>query len=212
MGAVWQVRRCLRWIDPHHLAGLGYIELIDKLPEIKETSPDWYKQAREIERGVNAWYKHETETYCAGIVLYMPDLCFGIPQFLWWTTVPTLLMTKVLAHEVAHHLRRTRGYIFSRNENFKRDWQEEAAADRYAFDLIRRMRRRWSYWLGHEVIDITAQAYYRLGVKRWEEKNYAKAALYWKKAREINSDHTYAAHWYWRALDMVESRQDGPKK
>jgi len=113
LGAVWQVRRCLRWIDPNHLAGIGYIELIDKLPDVKDTSADWYQEARKTERGINAWYLHETETYCASIVLHMPELCYGIPSFLWWTTVPTLLITKVLAHEVAHHLKFTRG-IYSR--------------------------------------------------------------------------------------------------
>jgi hypothetical protein len=212
LGAVWQVRRCLRWIDPNHLAGIGYIELIDKLPDVKETSPDWYKEARKTDRGINAWYLHETETYCASIVLHMSELCNGIPGFFWWTTVPTLLITKVLAHEVAHHLKFTRGYIFSRNENLKREWQEEAAADRYAFDLIREMRRKWLYWLGHEAIAVIADTYYRTGVKRWEEKNYAKAASYWDKVMRLDSDHTYAAHWYWRALDMVESGQGRARK
>jgi hypothetical protein len=202
----------LRWIDPNHLAGIGYVELIDKLPDVEEASPEWYKDCRKTGRGINAWYKNETDTYCAGIVLHMPDLCYGIPSFLWWTTAPTLLITKVLAHEVAHHLKFKRGYVFSRNENLKRFWQEEAAADRYAFDLIRKMRGKWWYSRGHDLIDITAQVYYRLGVKRWEAKNYAEAAAYWMKARTINSDHTYAAHWYWRALEMMESSEDGVTK
>jgi hypothetical protein len=187
LGAVWQVRRSLGWIDPNDLAGIRYIELIDKLPDVKEKAPDWYKEVRENNRGIYGWYNEQTDSDSVGIVLHMPDLCNGIPSLFWWTTVPTLLITKVLAHEVAHHLRRTRGYIFSRNENFERDWKEEAAADRYAFDLIGRMREKWSYWLGHEVIDITAQAYYRLGVKSWEEKNYAKAASYWDKVMRLDS-------------------------
>jgi len=212
LGAVWQVRRSLRWINPDHLTGIRYVELIDKLPDVEPTSPDWYKEVRQTTRGTYGWYNEQTETDCAGIVLHMPDLCYGIPRFLWWTTVPTLLIAKVLAHEVAHHLQVTRGYISSLNENFKRDWQEEAAADRYAFDLIRRMRQKWSCWLGHEVIDITAQAYYRLGVKSWEEKNYAKAASYWYKVMRLDSDHTYAAHWYWRALEISQTNQSGPGK
>jgi len=201
------VRRSLRWIDPKDLAGIEYVELIDKLPEVKATSPDWYKQARTTERGINAWYKQETEDYCAGIVLHMPDLCFGIPKILWWTTVPTLLITKVLAHEVAHHLRRTRGYIFFKGESVKGDRHEEAAANHYAFDLIASMNQKWLYRLGHRLIHFASQNYYRRGVKKWNQKNYEEAALCWKKAREINPDHRYAAHWYWRAVEMLEAGQ-----
>jgi len=137
LGVVWKVRRCLRWIDPNHLAGLSDIQLIDRLPDIRDTSAEWYKEVRKTRRGIYAWYLHETETYGASIVLHMPELCYGIPRFLWWTALPTLLITKVLAHEIAHHLKFTRGYIISRDENLKRDWQEEAAADRYAFDILR---------------------------------------------------------------------------
>jgi len=118
-----------------------------------------------------------------------------------------LLITKVLAHEVAHHLRFTRGHIFLREERFKRDWQEEAAADGYAFDVIRRMRKRWSYWLGHEIIDIAAQVDYSLGVKSWKQKDYVKAASYWDKAMRLNSEHTYAAHWHGRAVAMLRSNR-----
>jgi hypothetical protein len=207
LGAIWHVRHCLHWINPNHLTGIQYIELIDKLPAVSQASPEWYKEARKAKRGINAWYNEETKTDSAGIVLHMPDLCYGIPNFLWWTPAPTLLITKVLAHEVAHHLRYTRGYIFSRNEVIKRDWQEEGAADRYAFDLRREMVKKWSYWLGHEIISITADVYYRKGVKRWEERNYKKAASYWNKARIINSDHTYAAHWYRRAVEMCQSSE-----
>ena len=205
LGAVRQVRRGLSWIDPNHLEGIQYVELIDRLPDVQERSPNWYRELRKKDRGIYGWYNEQTEAESAGIVLHMPDLCKGIPTFHWWTTVPTLLITKVLAHEVAHHVQFTRGYILSKNETFKRHWQEEAAADRYAFELTTRMRKRWSYWLGHEAILVTADTYYRLGVRRWKEKNYAAAASYWEKVMRLDADHTYAAHWYWRALDLVES-------
>jgi hypothetical protein len=51
LGAVWQVRRSLRWIDPNHLDGIQYVELIDRLPDLKETLPDWYSE-RERQRSV----------------------------------------------------------------------------------------------------------------------------------------------------------------
>ena len=209
LGAVWQVRRGLRWIDPNHLEGIQYVELIDRLPDVQERSPNWYKESRKTERGIYGWYNEQTGSDCAGIVLHIPDVYKGIPTFLWWTTVPTLLIAKVLAHEVAHHIRFTRGYILSRNETFKRLWQEEAAADRYAFELITRMRKKWSYWLGHEAILVTADTYYRLGVNRWKERNYAAAASYWEKVMRLDSDHTYAAHWYCRALDLLELSRKG---
>jgi hypothetical protein len=212
MGAIWQVRRSLRWINPTDLEGIQYIELIDRLPDVHEGLPDWYKEVRKKNRGVYGWYNEQTVSDGAGVVLHMPDICNGIPRFLWCTTAPTLLITKVLAHEVAHHILFTRGHIFRNDENFKRDWQEEAAADRYAFDLIARMRKKWSYWLGHELILITADVYYRTGVKRWEEKDYAKAAWYWDRAMRLDSDHTYAAHWYWRAVDMMESNHTRPER
>ena len=96
-----------------------------------------------------------------------------------WTTVPILLITKVLAHEVAHHLCYTRGYVFSPGETYQHNWQEEATADRYAYDLRREMLKDRLYWLGHEALQITVDVDYRTGVNRWKEKNYAEAARYW---------------------------------
>ena len=81
----------------------------------------------------------------------------------------------------------------------------EGAADRYAYNLRREMLKKWSYWLGHEAIQMAAGVYYRTGVKGWHEKNYARAAHYWYMARDLDYDHTLAARWYWLALERVES-------
>lgn len=136
-GLLWQVRRVLRCIDREHLQGLAFVCLLDQMPEkVTEGEPDAH---------VYGWYHVQSDDIPPYVVLYIPRIYAGLPSFLWWSTVPTLRLARSLAHEIAHHLRAERGYVFQPQEHGE---DEEAIANRYAATLVQRMAKRWAYKLG----------------------------------------------------------------
>jgi hypothetical protein len=59
----------------------------------------------------------------------------GIPSLYCWTTVPTMVITQRLAHEVGHHLIATGGYLFSPAQKFITKRDEETAVNLYGFSV-----------------------------------------------------------------------------
>ena len=84
----------------------------------------------------------------AEVVLYARDVYFGIPKLLLLSPMATLKVARTLAHEVGHHVRATRGYIYKLWEKYKpwdgvRDPSEEKMADAYASDVLVSGLPRW---------------------------------------------------------------------
>lgn len=192
-------------MEQAHLEGLHCIHLIDTLPGLSERSDEWYVRARKDNHDVCGWYAPRGRDRLPSIVLNFGDIYRAIPRLWWWTTVPTLLMTCTLAHEIAHHLVANRGYIFKSGERFKYKEHEEAAANRYAFEVINRMQRQPGYKFGRWLMNNLADHYYMNGILGWRKRNYREAADNWYKAWSLNPDHDEAAYWYWRAKQLSSS-------
>ena len=206
-GMLWQVRKSLRWIDPRDLKGISLVRLIDELPEVKNHHAGWYKEAVATGQGILGWYNKEEAGTKVCITLHIKQIYFGLPRSYRWTPIPIFLITRTLAHEVAHHVVATRGYILERSEKYRSDIGEEAAANRYVFGVITRMRRRWYYRLAEWAIRDLAHIHFSLGVREWEIGKYERAAHHWRKATFLDSDRDDAAYWYGRALSMVEQNK-----
>ncbi len=206
-GTSWHLRRSLSYINQDDIEGIYCIRLLDQLPEPTDESEEWYSHARANGHEVCGWYTPKEKGTPAYITLHIGDIYRAVPCAYWWTTVPTLLITRVLAHEVAHHLVAKRGYIFRRGERLNHREYEEAAANRYAFSVIERMQERWVYRIGRWLIKDLADHHYIIGMLDWKEKKYSKAADRWYKAWCLNPNLDEAAHWYWRAREMSVPNQ-----
>jgi hypothetical protein len=207
-GALWHLRKSLKWIDQSHLDGVYCIRLLDQLPRPTEQSDEEYKYARAEGHYICGIYSAKNWDTVSCITLNLGDIYRPIPRAYFWTTVPTLLIIRTLAHEVAHHLVATRGYVFKRGENFKHKEYEEVAANRYAYDVLKKMQERWYYRLGRWMIKDLADHHHVMALFDWREKKYEKSAEHWYKAWWLNPELDEAAYWYLRAKKMCSSEQE----
>lgn len=205
-GALWHVRRGLSWINPADLVGIAFIQLMDEMSKPSENSLEWHKQAHAEDFNVSGVYMRQDGGTPACIILFVRDMYFGIPPLYRWTTVPTLSISRTLAHEVGHHLIAQRGYIYQPTEKYKHrqpeyDEYEEEMANRYAFEVLKKMKKRWYYKLGQSATKGLASHHYIQGMLDWKEKKFKKAADRWHKAWHLDPDRLDAAYWYQRAKD-----------
>jgi tetratricopeptide (TPR) repeat protein len=206
-GAIWHLHRSLKWINPADLKGLYCIRLLDQLPEPTDQSYVEYRYAFAESHDICGLYSAETNDTVSCITLNLGDIYRPIPRVYRWTTVPTLLITRTLAHEVAHHLAATRGYVFKRGENHEHREYEEVVANRYAFYVIERMQGRWYHRLGKWLIRDLADHHYIQGMLDWKEGKYKNAVKHFYRACRLNPDLDEAAYWYWRARQMGQSTE-----
>lgn len=199
----WQVRQGLRWIDKSHLAGLAAICLEDEMPKFPQAAheTEWAKRVRAESHTayVNGWYAAPTATESPYVLLYIQPIYRPIPSFLWWSTALTLRIIGTLAHEVAHHLVATRGYVFQEGED---TGDEELLADRYAASVLRKATQRWPYRLGRCVLEVLSGWHYAVGSADWRRKKYKSAAEGFYNAWNLDPESQEASYWYWRAKEM----------
>lgn len=211
-GAVWHLERSLRWIEPSHLEGLHVIRLVNNLSEPFNELDERYKGALAEAEQICGWYTPQNERTESSITLNLTDIYQSVPRVYWWMPVPTLLIASTLAHEIAHHLVATRGYVFKRGENLKHFEYEEVLANRYATSVMKRMEERWYYRLGRWMINDLADHHDVLATFAWKEKKYEKSAKHWYRAWCLNPDLDEAAYWYWRAKRMNSADQPNRNK
>jgi len=203
LGLVWQVRRSLRWIDAQDLNGLSYVQIADQLPEIgpEDDAADWAKRASAdgTDEFTYGWYARPSEDRPGHIILYGRRIYRGLPGYLWWSTLPTLRIARSLAHEVAHHLVATRGYVFQPGED--KD-QEESLANAYAAKVLVKMTSHWPYQLGQRGMRELASWHYVYGIADYNAKKYRSAADSFYKSWDLDPQNKESLNLYWRAREM----------
>lgn len=199
---LWHVRRALSWINQDHLKGLGFIWLMDHIPET--TEDENAKRALAGELLLYGAYGPQKGRLPSYVLLLTQYVYLGIPAFYSVTPVPTLRIVKTLAHEVAHHLIATRGYVFQPGEDLS---DQESLANRYAAGVLQDMMKRWHYKLGRWLINDLAETNYAFGAIEWQKQRYCAAADRWHKAWALNPELEDIADLYWQAKDMCDGEQ-----
>lgn len=204
-GIEWQVRRSLHWFEPSLLKELGSIQIESEMPEAlqRREEPEWARDVRTTGHTayVNGWYALAQQGTPASIMLYAEPIYRPIPSFLWWTTVPTLRILRTLAHELAHHLIATRGYVFEKGEDVA---DEEALANRFSATVLASTARKPSYRLGQWFIKDLADWYYTFAMTDWKKKDFRAAASRFYNAWDLCPENTQAGYWYWEARERLE--------
>ena len=175
----WHTKRALKWMIPGDDLGIEFIRLDTNHPADKgrDKKPAYLKGFTR-----NGQYLKRSAQYPTHIDLYSSDICMGIPWPLRLTTVMTLRIANTLAHEVGHHLVATRGYIFSPHERYRGmlyDPIEERLAEKYAENVLGRMKRSFKYRAAARVMRFVADRYHDLAILAWNAGNYKKAAYFW---------------------------------
>jgi hypothetical protein len=208
LGILRHVRRALRWINPADLAGIAYVQLLDKIDSLSKNAPAWHRQVKEENYSVYGMYVRKHVDNPAYIILYVQDIYRCIHPLYQRTPLATLRLGYMLAHEVGHHLQATRGHIFQPGERLDESEYKEELADRYAFSVIKKMKERWSYRLGQWLMKDSARMFYSFGVQEWKKKNFREAAEYFYKSWELDPEGKEASYWYNRAKALYRVEQN----
>lgn len=206
LGFEWQTRRSIGLLDQSHLVGLDVLVLEDEVPDPTdlEHAVEWVKvaHAEDTLAHVNGWYAASDLGAPAYVVLYARPIYRPLPSSLWWSTIPTLRILRTLAHELAHHLVATRGYVFQKGEDIT---DEESLASRYAESAVEKATQRWLYKLGQRCLKEIAGWHYAFAAVDWRQKKYKAAAERFYNAWSLDPEQEEAAYWYWRAKEMCDS-------
>lgn len=203
----WHIRKVLKWISPVDLIGIEYIRLENNSPQLFTDPYHNSKHLRDLKP--LGMYFPQTPDSLPFITLYIDELYYPIPYLAYYSPMTTLLIAKTLAHEVAHHLVRTKGYIFSHDEKYpsyeRSPEYEEEMATRFAFETVRKMKKKLIYKLGAYMMKSISEWYYAVAVAKWDNKNYKATLDYCWKAFLLNNDSKEAINGYWLAIGKLES-------
>jgi hypothetical protein len=202
LGMRWMLNRSLRWIEPDTLDGVDRIELVDEL-----VVPPGHCALDGVPtpegEPIMACYTPSIggRPY---ITLNVGRLFRWIPLVLLWTPAPVLILAVAIAHEVAHHLARRRGFILSRDERSSglTRREEEVAAERYALSVQERMLSRWYFRAVHRLLREAAEHHYIQGLLDWKEGKYFRAAVRFSRAWFLYPEHEFAGSAYRNAKVM----------
>jgi hypothetical protein len=191
----------LRSFGAEELEGLDAVWLLNVMPE-----PGGVKVKEALDKGgcVSGMYHARSEKYSSYVRLFVNEIYRGVRGHLplyHLTPVPVLLITRVLAHEVAHHLAATRGYIFARGE---RGRNEESLADHFALRHLEKLKARPKYRFGFWLMGKLARVHYDSGVVYSSRRDYCAASECWFMAWRLNPELKDVSAWYHLAREKCK--------
>lgn len=201
------LKESLRRFSDEELKGLEAIWLLDDVPEYANE-----EAAAAVAQGGRLYglYHSRTEEVASYIALSIGDIYRGVRghlPFYEFTPIPVLCMSRALAHEMAHHLIATRGYIFKPGEEVS---DEESLANRYAQKHLEKMQRRWRYRFGFWLMKQLAELHYSSGAVYSSKQRYCEAADSWYMAWNLNPKLKNVSEWYHLAREKcVSGRESG---
>jgi hypothetical protein len=201
IGLMWQVERAFDCLNVMDTLGISTITLKARAPT--ETSNK--KSALYI----FGYYSISSDAEpIATIDLYVEPIFSGIPKFLWWSSVPVILLLRTLAHEIAHHQHAGLGnqsLCIVENED------PEIVANRYAENTLSQMKRKWRYRLGFWWLKELAEWHYVKGIVDAQAGRYESAMSHFHHAWNFNPKLENVAAYFWSAKDKVDtSVEAGP--
>ena len=149
-------------------------------------------------------YDAKSERYSSYVRLFVADVYRGLRghlPFYYLTPAPVLLITRTLAHEVAHHLVATRGYIFEPGDS---DHDEESLAEEYARRHLEKMKARRRYRFGRWLMNKLARLHYDSGVVYSSRRDYCAAAECWYMAWRLSPELSNVSEWYHLAREKCK--------
>jgi hypothetical protein len=210
-GHVW---RSLSFIYPPDLVGISFVRLVDKAPiDVKLYLKQGHKK-NDVTDSSYAFYKPAQQKDAAYVALIVPEILRDIPHRLMWTPAPTLLFAHAIAHEVGHHLISQRGYALHPSEvprERSSDYEEEMV-NRYAFEVVRKMKMQWRYKIGQRVIEEIARWWNIQGQLAWEKKRYKRSKEYFLRAFHLNPEDANYRECYRIAHAKLEKESQAKSK
>jgi hypothetical protein len=207
----WHIQRVLAYLSEDHLKGLEMIRVIDDCPDDElENVPSYMRGF--LYKGE---YLRSTKQDPAQIVLFANDIYFGIPKPLLVSPLATLKFARILAHEIGHHVIAKRGHIYQSSEKYKpwqgiRDPETEKMVDRFAAEVVQRMRQHWPYKVGKLLSRLCSTVLYRTGLRAYWTEDYKHAASLLARAHSLNLENEDAGQAYRHAMEKLKTQTPTP--
>lgn len=195
IGLMWQVKRGFACINAEDILWVSKITLKARAPSEESN------RASELYRF--GYYSTSSDPEpIATIELYIEPIFSGIPKFLWWSSVPLILIVRTLAHEVAHHQHMGLGnqsLCVGENED------PEVVANRYAENTLGQMEKKWRYRLGFWWLKKLAEWHYVKGIVDAQATRYESAMNHFHHAWNFNPQLDHVAAYFWSAKEKVDT-------
>ena len=189
---LWQVRRSIRFLKLKELGGTWRIILMDSSPETA------FDNGSSGGKRLGFYLQSESSRSLATIELYLDPIIDGIPKIFWLSTVPMILITKTLSHEVAHHLHLDRKRSVLSKLKTK---DPEEVAKQFAAKILLQMRNSWKYFIGFWLIKELAFYYYCQGIFAFEKHKYSLSANHYFNAWRLDTTLYEVAERHWAAKE-----------
>lgn len=200
---VWTIRsleNCFKWIPEIDLVGLDHIKLFRKLTDF---SPEGITIGRTKckDEGlvISAVYSAGKRGDPAFISFFIQAMYFPLERFVRFPPLTTIYFSRIVAHEVGHHLVANRGYIFTPDEKYGSPAFEEEMANRYAFEIASRMKQRRYYRTADRILKYFSKVYFEEGRQMWKSEKFDAAATSWYKSWLLDNDNDTAGDLFWQA-------------
>lgn len=207
------VERVLSWLPKRDLEGLEVVRVIEDCPD-EELNAD---KVPAYMRGFryNGMYVPRRKNGPAQILLYANDVYFGIPKVFLKSRMATLKIARTLTHEVGHHVIATRGYIYDPSEKYRpwngiRNPAEEDMVDRYASDVLERMKRQLSYKVAELQTQTVSHLLYKAGLQDYFAENYKASASRQARAHSLNPKNEEAGQCFRHAIEKLKAQTPSP--
>ena len=186
------------------LNGVGLIWLVNDLPD---DADEEYKKVIRMGGQINGFYYFKTEEEPPFILLFINSIYRSLRlfPFIHYTVIPSLCISRTLAHEIGHHLIAIRGYVFNQGEDTS---DQEVLANQYARNHLEKMRSRFRYRFGFWLMKQLAELHYSAGVVYSTKQKYCEAADCLYKAWDLNPKLENVAEWYHLAREKCHSNKE----
>lgn len=190
-GLVKALEACLRWIPESDLRELNHVELVPNVDLLK-TEPCWWRSLNDRDPvWAKAMYSRRSNQGPAYITVFTDALSLPIERIIRFRPVTTLYFARIVAHEVGHHLIATRGFACDPTESSEAI-DEEEHCDRYAFEIVRRMKSTWYYRFAARTLAFFSKVHFEEGRQNWLREDFTVAAASWYKAWLLDPENTKA--------------------
>jgi len=199
------VRDALRWIPDADLAGLDQISLVPSFKGSGYCLPSCWMEKADDRFLVSGLYEARHLSRPSNIVLFQDALQFPLPEIIRFRPVTTFYVARIVAHEAAHHLASTRGFIFAEHEPTKKGVFEEEMANRYTFEVVNRMKEKWYYRMAEKLLRHFSKVHFLEGQQHWKRGQHARAASSWYKAWLLDLENQETIHWFLKAKASADA-------
>ena len=205
IGSSKAIHNALKWIPEADLAGLDQISLAPSFKGSGYCLPSWWMEKADHGFLVSGLYEARHLSRPSNIVLFQDALQFPLPEIIRFRPITTLYFARIVAHEAAHHLAATRGFIFAEHEPTRLGVFEEEMANRYSFAVVKRMKERWYYRMAEKLLRHFSKVHFLEGQQHWKRGQHARAADSWYKAWLLDLENQEASLWFLKAKASAEA-------